>query len=198
MGETAHTKTQHRDSYHHGNLPTVLVDEAALLLAEKGADGFSLRALARRVGVSVATPSHHFAGAKGVLTAVATRGFEALTAHQQEAMETRHDPVEQVIAICLTYVRMGVKHPGYAAVMFRWDMVDLEDAAYVKASSAALAVLRNAVAQAAPEGSEVEHATKTLWATMHGFVTLSLTDGDAAQDRIAFAVRTLLKGMDAR
>ena len=39
---------QTRETYHHGNLPQTLIHEAAGLLAEKGAEGFSMREVARR------------------------------------------------------------------------------------------------------------------------------------------------------
>lgn len=198
MVRDAKSAKAQRESYHHGNLPTVLTEEAARLLEEKGADGFSLREVARRAGVGVATPSHHFGGARGLLTAVATCGFEKLTAQQTEAMAAVSDPIARVVVLCQTYVRMGASYPGHAAVMFRWDMVDGQDKAYSKAASNALELLRSAVAEAAPAycgSTMVDHAAKTLWATMHGFVTLSLSEGDFAMERIEFAVRTLITGM---
>ena len=41
-----------RDTYHHGDLKAVILAEAAALVAERGADGISLRELARAAGVS--------------------------------------------------------------------------------------------------------------------------------------------------
>ncbi|MDP9166643.1 MAG: TetR/AcrR family transcriptional regulator, partial [Actinomycetota bacterium] len=45
-----------KDSYHHGDLRTVILAQAAALVAERGADGISLRELARVAGVSHAAP----------------------------------------------------------------------------------------------------------------------------------------------
>lgn len=192
--------TETRERYHHGNLPDTLVDEAVKLLAEKGVDGFSMREVARRAGVAVAAPAHHFGNAKGLLTAIATRGFVKLMDCQDGVMAAQTDPVARVAAICRGYVTLVGDHPGYAAVLFRWDLVDGRDAAHSAAASAALDKLISAVAAAAPEGSgetEVRHAAKTLWAAMHGFVNLSLTGKDEDDARIDFAVRTLIAGMGA-
>ncbi|MBL4557132.1 MAG: helix-turn-helix transcriptional regulator [Rhodobacteraceae bacterium] len=66
--------------YHHGDLRAALIDAAKALIAERGVDGFSLRAAARQAGVSAAAPAHHFGDARGLLTAVATGAFDAFTA----------------------------------------------------------------------------------------------------------------------
>jgi len=46
-----------RDSYHHGDLKAAILGQAAVLVAERGADGISLRELARAAGVSHAAPA---------------------------------------------------------------------------------------------------------------------------------------------
>lgn len=192
-------ETEPRETYHHGNLPQTLIDKAAELLAEKGAEGFSMREVARRAGVAVAAPSHHFGNAKGLLTAIATCAFQKLTEEQSKAMTATDDPVDRIIALARTYIRMSVGYPGYAAVIFRWDLVDHEDAAYAAAATASFDLLMSAVADALPKETgqtDIRHTAKTIWAAMHGFVTLSMTEGDEADQRIEFAVRTLLAGVN--
>ncbi|MEM1360662.1 MAG: TetR/AcrR family transcriptional regulator [Pseudomonadota bacterium] len=200
MADQSSPPEKPRTSYHHGDLPGTLTEEAARLLSEKGADGFSMREVARRAGVAVAAPSHHFGNAKGLLTSVASCGFEALKSHQEAAMDGIDDPEDRVIALCKTYVDMGRRHPGYAAVMFRWDLVEANDARYSAAAKGALDLLKSTVADAAPvamEDEKIDDAAKALWAAMHGFVTLSLADGEPAARRIAFTVRTFLAGLRA-
>lgn len=48
-------------AYHHGDLRNALVREGRRSLEENGAGELSLREVARRLGVSVAAPSRHFA-----------------------------------------------------------------------------------------------------------------------------------------
>lgn len=64
-----------RPNYHHGDLRAAILSEAALLVAERGADGLSLRELARSAGVSHAAPAHHFVDRRGLFTALAAQGF---------------------------------------------------------------------------------------------------------------------------
>src|SRR5687768_2929710 len=77
-------KTRPR-SYHHGALREALISAAAALIEQKGLEGFSLRETARRAGVSPSAPAHHFGDARGLLTAIATQGFEALAAALEAA-----------------------------------------------------------------------------------------------------------------
>lgn len=187
-----------RESYHHGNLPETLIRTAAELLAEKSAEGFSMREVARRAGVAVAAPAHHFGNAKGLLTAIATTAFERLTAEQARSMGSVEDPADKVIALVHTYFEMSARFPGYAAVLFRWDLVDHDDKTYSEAAAASFDLLVKAVAAAVPYGTQepqIQHAAKSIWAMAHGFVTLSLTDDDEANVRAAFAVRAILAGM---
>jgi AcrR family transcriptional regulator len=47
-------------TYHHGDLRQTLIDGAIELLSEKDVSSFSLREVARRVGVSHTSPYRHF------------------------------------------------------------------------------------------------------------------------------------------
>ena len=46
--------------YHHRQLRQALLDAARVLIAEGGSETLTLRAVARRSGVSTAAPYHHF------------------------------------------------------------------------------------------------------------------------------------------
>ena len=46
--------------YHHGNLQTELIEEGLALIHEEGKSNFSLRKLAKRLGVSPAACYNHY------------------------------------------------------------------------------------------------------------------------------------------
>ena len=73
-----------RKTYHHGDLRRQLIAAAERIIVERGVEGFTLREVARRVGVSPAAPSHHFKDAKGLLTEVALLGFRDLATHWRQ------------------------------------------------------------------------------------------------------------------
>ena len=78
MKKTPSPEERLPDRYHHGDLKTALIRAADEILAEHGLEGFSLRAAARRAGVSAAAPAHHFGDTAGLLSEVAVLGFDEL------------------------------------------------------------------------------------------------------------------------
>ncbi len=164
--------------YHHGDLRATILRHAARLVAERGADGISLRELARTAGVSHAAPAHHFTDRRGLFTALAAQGFRMLAAALSDARPEFSDAA-------LAYVRFAVDHPGHYAVMFDGSLVEQGDAELLAARSAAGAELAAGVrtlkdprAEQDPQGAQL-----AAWSLVHGFAMLWLggavdTDGD--------------------
>ena len=109
-----------RDTYHHGDLKAVILAKAATLVAERGADGISLRELAREAGVSHAAPAHHFTDRRGLFTALAAEGWRLLA---DALAAARPDFIDAALA----YVRFALDHPGHYAVMFDRSLVNADD-----------------------------------------------------------------------
>jgi AcrR family transcriptional regulator len=176
-----------RDGYHHGDLKAAILAEAATLVAERGANGISLRELARAAGVSHAAPAHHFTDRRGLFTALATEGFRLLAAALTEARP-------RFIDAALAYVQFAIDHPGHYAVMFDKSLCYDTDPYLVAAQAAAGAELSRGVgtltdprAKADPKGAEL-----AAWSLVHGFSMLWLnkaidtdTDPMASVERIA-------------
>lgn len=121
-------------SYHHGNLRKTLLTAAATAVAENGAAALSLRALAREAGVSHTAPRHHFGDKRGLLTALATDGYERLAA----ALRATGD---DFLEVGVAYVRFALEHPGHFAVMFQPELVDESEPALASARLATRTVL---------------------------------------------------------
>ena len=187
-----------RETYHHGNLPEALISEGATLLAEKGVDKFSMREVARRAGVAVAAPSHHFGDAKGLLTAIATRGFSKLAKHMDRAAAGSDAPEDRVVAMCQAYRTMGRSDPGYSSIMFRVELLDEGDQPFREQASGAYTLFADALRQAAGERAnavQVGYAARMLWATMHGLVGLKMIEDHEAEELTRFSVQTMLAGI---
>ena len=65
--------------------PRVLVSDAlsetaVQIFRDRGIEGLSLREAARRAGVSIGAPAHHFGSTSGLLTEVALLGYDSLGA----------------------------------------------------------------------------------------------------------------------
>ncbi|MCV7102494.1 TetR/AcrR family transcriptional regulator [Mycobacterium palustre] len=166
-----------RPSYHHGDLRAVILTEAARLVAERGADGVSLRELARGAGVSHAAPAHHFTDRRGLFTALATQGFRLLADALAGARGNFTDAA-------LAYVRFALEHPGHYRVMFDRSLLDAADAELAAAEAAAGAELSRGVATLRDANARADPAAAQLaaWSLVHGFSMLWLND--AVNDRV--------------
>ncbi|MGJ6122064.1 TetR/AcrR family transcriptional regulator [Mycolicibacterium sp. Y3] len=160
-----------KQTYHHGDLRAAILSQAAALVAERGADGISLRELARAAGVSHAAPAHHFTDRRGLFTALAAEGFGLLAAALADARP-------QFIDAAKAYVRFALDHPGHYEVMFDKSLYDDDDPDLLRASAAAGAELSRGVgtladphAKADPDG-----AALAAWSLVHGFAQLWLND----------------------
>ncbi len=158
-------------TYHHGDLRAALIAATEALLAERGPDGFSLREVARRAGVSPAAPAHHFGDAAGLLTAVATQGFAGLTQALRDGVASGGDDALAALrGQGQGYVRFALRHPGRFRLMFRKDMLCADDALTQHADAAfeelAAGVRRAAgVANAAAMTPAHWNAVIMLWST---------------------------------
>lgn len=168
-----------RDAYHHGALREALIAAAEEVLAERGLEGFSLREVARRSGVSPAAPAHHFGDAEGLLAAVATLAFDGLTAALRAGDERGgSDPVAQLREQGLGYVGFALKHPGRFGLMFRCEGYRSE--ALEQSGRAAFGVLEDGMRRLlglAPDAAFTEAQFQSLlavWSVVHGFAHLAL------------------------
>ncbi len=103
-----------------------ILDNAVVLVAERGVRGVSFREVARRAGVSHQAPYHHFGNLHGILRALAREGFDALTRAMQRAARV-DDPIEAFTGIGVAYVKFATKNVGHFRVMFQRSLVDLHD-----------------------------------------------------------------------
>jgi len=165
-------------TYHHGDLKAVILAKAADLVADRGADGISLRELAREAGVSHAAPAHHFTDRRGLFTALAAQGWRMLA---DSLAGARPDFIEAALA----YVRFALDHPGHYAVMFDHSLVDPDDPDLKAAQNAAGAELARGVGTLKDPRAKVDPQSAALaaWSLVHGFAMLWLneaidTEGD--------------------
>jgi AcrR family transcriptional regulator len=159
--------------YHHGDLPRVLLDAAVQAIAEVGPAAVSLRDLARRAGVSHAAPAHHFGDKAGLLTAVATDGFERLAA----TLRQTHEATGSFLEVGVAYVRFAVTHRAHFEVMFRPELYHTDDPDLVRARDAARALLYPPAAEftnSSGGGGGDVRAGVAAWSLVHGLATLWL------------------------
>ncbi|MFH9938391.1 TetR/AcrR family transcriptional regulator [Streptomyces murinus] len=186
--------SQASGTYHHGDLRAACLRAARELLEEDGAAGLSLRAVARRAGVSAAAPYRHFADRDALVSAVAAQGYRELAGHLAAAHPSPTTP-DELAAVAVAYVRFALDRPALFRVMFA-EPCDPDDEERVGATTAISEYVHGIVRGAFP-GADPDVLSTTVWALVHGLAFLHL-DGkldastpEGVADRVRAAVRAL-------
>ena len=118
-----------RKPFHHGNLRAVLLDQAQVVLRERGLDALSLRELAREAGVSHAAPRKHFVDRDALLEAIAERGFVRLAERLRDAAAREPDDFRRALhAAASAYIEFAVAEPALLDLMFAAKVGSTSDA----------------------------------------------------------------------
>jgi len=165
-----HANAQEK-AYHHGDLRRAILDAAERRLTEIGTDAVTIRACARDAGVSPAAPIHHFGSLKGLLSALAARGFDRLVSRLDADLAANRHPGST--ALVGAYVAFAVAAPRMFDLMWREDVLDKEDADLVRARRTALERLRGLSASQSADDTGRLRAIRT-WSLAHGLATLLL------------------------
>ncbi|MFJ4742171.1 TetR/AcrR family transcriptional regulator [Streptomyces sp. NPDC088775] len=183
------------NGYHHGDLRAACLHAARELLEEDGSAGLSLRAVARRAGVSATAPYRHFADRDALVSGVAAQGYRELAGELAEAHPPPSTP-DGLAALALVYVRFALEHPALFRVMFA-EPCDLTSEERVAATAVLSEYLQGVVRTAFPGSDDPEALATTIWALVHGLAFLHL-DGkldtstpQAVADRVGAAVHAL-------
>jgi AcrR family transcriptional regulator len=149
---------------------------AAAELIEQEAE-VSLRAVARRAGVSHAAPAHYFAGRADLMAACLAEAFDDLTARMLTARDAAgEDPWDQLKAIGLGYIGFALERPRTYAMMFQPGYITGPESDMARAGERCGGVLTQAVAATRrPDGVDPELGVAFAWMNVHGFVSLLTT-----------------------
>jgi AcrR family transcriptional regulator len=133
-------------AYHHGDLREALLVAAETLLREGGPAAVTLRACARRAGVSHAAPQHHFRDLANLLSAVAARGFDRLTERLQQALgDAGAEARARYLAVAQTYVGFARSDPALFRLMFRSDVLAPENEQLASAARRSYAAMVSSI-----------------------------------------------------
>ena len=168
--------------YHHGDLRAALLAAALQMLKEHDAQPFSLREVARKVGVSPTAVYRHFPDKSALMDALAAEGLDRLAAAQREAASASGGGAAGFAATGRAYVRFALANPALFRLIFGQPARSGAGQA-LASDNAAMNQLR---AQAAATGSEENGVSGRIrevkaWALVHGLALLML-DGQIAPD----------------
>jgi AcrR family transcriptional regulator len=159
--------TVEQRSYHHGDLRNTLLIAARSILEEEGLAALSLRAVARRAGVSHAAPYRHFPNHEALLAELAIEGFVDLKLALQKASSGGGPIDDRIAKIGAAYMRFVAQRPALVRLMFGPQLPNREIFPELAAAADAIAEEIGATLQDPALGLAV-------WAAVHGLAVLIL------------------------
>lgn len=169
-------------SYHHGDLRNALLDAALRHIEQHREISFTLRELAKTLGVSAAAPFRHFSSKRLLLAALAEAGYQLLSERFAELdAESAAQPVICLQRKGVAYVEFAVTHQAYFLAMNHPELADRNDLPELDAArNTVFTSMRHSVTACAEQGQLAPYgataATLTAWSAVHGLAML-LIDG---------------------
>lgn len=160
--------------YHHGDLRAALLRAAGRLLERQGPAALSLRAAARRAGVSHNAPYRHFQDRDSLLAALAADGFATLEESLLDAAG-----IGGLRAMGEAYVQFALARPQRFRLMFGGAVPIARHAALRDRATRVQEGLAQSLAPQIP-GPAGRDASLAAWALVHGLSQLLLDERIAA------------------
>ncbi|HEX4534194.1 MAG TPA: TetR/AcrR family transcriptional regulator [Rhizomicrobium sp.] len=155
-----------------------LCEAAEDLYAQHGMEGFTLRNVARELGVSPMTPYRYFHDKDEMLAAVRARAFTRFSEALETAFASGGDAGSRADAAGEAYVRFALEQPADYKLMF--DVSQPGDEKYPELNSAAGRATQTLTRHVFPlieagflEG-DPDLIGHVFWATLHGTMMLHL------------------------
>jgi AcrR family transcriptional regulator len=159
-------------------LREALLKEGLTLLEETGETSFSLRELARRVGVTANAAYRHFANKEALLMALAEEGFRQFGNNQMQIWQaTPGSTAARFLASGCGYVRFAREHPALFRLMFGRMAAEHRSGGLEKTSRQTFTQLLDGVARVVgltPDAPEARLVAYNAWALVHGYSHLIL------------------------
>ncbi len=152
--------------YHHGDLKNALLSAARAIL-EEDSSALSLRAVARRAGVSHAAPYRHFPNHESLLAELAREGFKELKDEIAAAAAVPGAESDRVATLGAAYMRFVARRPALTRLMFGSQLPNRD-------AFPALGEAADAVGKTIGDALHDSALGLAVWAAMHGLAMLIL------------------------
>ena len=189
---------------------TRILDAARELFVSEGYDGVSMRRIAEKIEYSPTAIYFHFRDKETLMRELCDHDFLAL-AEQFTSAAQLADPVDRLRAAGHAYSSFGLNYPNHYRLMFMTTKdLKKEDSAleHGNPEQDAYAFLKTIVADGIaqgrfrPEFSDVDLTSQTVWAGVHGVVSLEIAkchddwvDWVAIEQRVDTMINVLIDGL---
>ncbi len=176
-----------------------LCEVGTQLFAEQGFEGFNMRELARRLGVSAMTPYRYFKDKEAIMSEIRVRAFARFADWLEEQLSA---PSADDTTLSRAYAQYAIQERAQYRLMF--DLIQPASAAFpaLTAQVQRLRELITAHLRALSDreliGGDPDLLGLTLWSVLHGVTGLYLSGKLSSQDfdrSLANAVQLLTSGV---
>ncbi len=168
-------KSPKKRSYHHGNLAESLLNAVDDIASQFGLEAVTLRACAKRVGVSPSSAFRHYTDKRALLTAFATRALHELCQAMTDATPGKDDTGHDAFtAVGLAYIRFAIDKPAFFRAMWREETIYSGDEQYQASADRLSAILKAGFADTLHDTDPLALSTEELlaWSSVHGLANL--------------------------
>jgi AcrR family transcriptional regulator len=154
-------------AYHHGDLRNGLLEAARHILEEESLAALTLRAVARKAGVSHAAPYRHFPNHEALLVELSIEGFDELRDALVEAAKVPGSECDRIANIGAAYMRFVAQRPALARLMFGGQLPNRDQ-------FPTLGLKADSIGQEIGEALHDSALGLAVWAAVHGLAMLVL------------------------
>ena len=161
-----------------------ILEQALDLMSRHGFDGFSMRKLGSRLGVSAKTIYNYYQNKDEIYLAILTRGFSELYDRFEKTVASYPDPLERLKQMGRAYLNFGLEQANIYNLMFTWHVPKFKDyvgtpvekAARIELETALTVsdIFMKAIMAASGDNGMTETAARfhmiAMWSQMHGFI----------------------------
>jgi len=153
-----------------------ILEAATALLSEGGWEGLTIRRLALRSGYTSPAIYHEFGDKAGLVDAILERAFDRLV-ERLERLPWSDDPRERMQLQFREVVRFGREQPSHYRLM---EALHPEKESKIRSAEQARLRLEEPLRSLADSLDDVERIQQSLWALMHGLISLPASRRDIA------------------
>jgi AcrR family transcriptional regulator len=153
--------------YHHGDLRNGLLEAARVILEEETLAALTLRAVARKAGVSHAAPYRHFPNHEALLVELSIEGFDELREQIAEAAKAPGTESDKIATIGAAYMRFVAARPALARLMFGGQLPNRDQ-------FPALGLKADSIGQEIGAALHDSALGLAVWSSVHGLAMLVL------------------------
>lgn len=157
-----------KTGYHHGNLPTAIIEAVSQLIDRRRSLDFQLKEVAARVGTTPAAIYKHFASKQALLVETAVVGYDLQKAFRDQAMDASADAaLDQLLALGRGYIRFARRHPGFFLLIKGLETEEiLSSKRYQKQRFETVRLIQSLVKRCVAEGYFIDIDTELAMAAL--------------------------------